>query len=80
MIDARSWLPYPGDEPGEHTVVGTVKILRGVLVMGPPVEVERMAPLEALPSIEAALTAACDTADGWVAAQAGVAAEARRGR
>jgi lysophospholipid acyltransferase (LPLAT)-like uncharacterized protein len=52
----------------------------GVLVMGPPVAVERMAPLEALPAIEAALTAACDTADAWVAAQAGVAAEAWRGR
>jgi lysophospholipid acyltransferase (LPLAT)-like uncharacterized protein len=40
---------------------------RGVLVMGPPVAVGRMAPLEALPAIESALTAACDTADAWVA-------------
>ena len=41
---------------------------RGVLVMGPPVVVERMAPLDALPAIESALTAACDAADAWVAA------------
>ena len=40
---------------------------RGVLVMGPPVAVERGAPLAALPAIEAALTAACDAADAWVA-------------
>ena len=41
---------------------------RGVLVMGPPVAVERATPLDALPAIEAALTAACDAADAWVAA------------
>ncbi len=41
---------------------------RGVLVMGPPVAVDRAAPLAALPAIEAALSAACDTADAWVAA------------
>jgi lysophospholipid acyltransferase (LPLAT)-like uncharacterized protein len=42
---------------------------RGVLVMGPPIAVDRAAPLAALPAIEAALTAACDAADAWVAAR-----------
>ncbi|MBL6454919.1 lysophospholipid acyltransferase family protein [Belnapia sp. T6] len=41
---------------------------RGVLVMGPPVPVDRAAPLAALPAIEAALTAACDAADARIAA------------
>ena len=41
---------------------------RGVLVLGPPVAVDRAAPLDALPAIEAALTAACEAADAWVAA------------
>ncbi|SDB07563.1 lysophospholipid acyltransferase family protein [Belnapia rosea] len=39
---------------------------RGVLVMGPPVPVDRTAPLAALPAIEAALTAACEAADAWI--------------
>ncbi|MDB5374218.1 MAG: hypothetical protein JWP04_2860, partial [Belnapia sp.] len=47
---------------------------RGVLVLGPPVPVERIAPLEALPAIEAALTAACDAADAWVATRGWIAA------
>lgn len=38
---------------------------RGVLVMGPPVAVDRADPAAALPAIEAALNAACDTADAW---------------
>lgn len=41
---------------------------RGVLVLGPPVAVDRAAPLNSLPAIEAALTAACEAADAWVAA------------
>ena len=41
---------------------------RGVLVMGPPVTVDRAAPLAALPTIEAALTTACAEADAWVLA------------
>lgn len=43
---------------------------RGVLVVGPAVPVERDDPLAALPAIEAALTAACEAADAWVAAPA----------
>ncbi|MCB4822376.1 lysophospholipid acyltransferase family protein [Roseicella aerolata] len=43
---------------------------RGVLVAGAPVMVDRADPLAALPAIEAALSAACDTADAWAAAPA----------
>ncbi|MDO9710202.1 lysophospholipid acyltransferase family protein [Paracraurococcus lichenis] len=43
---------------------------QGVLVVGPPLAVERDDPLAALPAIEAALTAACDTADRWALAPA----------
>ncbi|MBK1661548.1 lysophospholipid acyltransferase family protein [Paracraurococcus ruber] len=43
---------------------------RGVLVVAPPVLVDRADPPAALPAIEAALTAACDAADAWVAAPA----------
>jgi lysophospholipid acyltransferase (LPLAT)-like uncharacterized protein len=39
---------------------------RGVLVFGAPVPVPREAPEAALPAIEAALSAACDAADGAV--------------
>jgi hypothetical protein len=37
----------------------------GVFVLGAPVAVRRDSPEAALPEIEAALTAACDAADGW---------------
>ncbi len=43
---------------------------RGVLVLGEPILVPRGEATAALPGIEAALTAACDLADAWVAAQA----------
>jgi len=43
---------------------------RGVLVLGAPIMVDRDAADAALPMIEAALTAACDTADAWVKAGA----------
>jgi lysophospholipid acyltransferase (LPLAT)-like uncharacterized protein len=43
---------------------------RGVLVIGRPVPVPRQAPETALPAIEAALSAACDTADAWVGRRA----------
>ncbi|TCZ66133.1 lysophospholipid acyltransferase family protein [Roseicella aquatilis] len=43
---------------------------RGVLVVRPLVAVDRDAPLAALPAIEAALNAACEEADAWVAAPA----------
>ena len=43
---------------------------RGVLVLGQPILVPRDGAAAALPTIEAALTAACDTADAWVAAGA----------
>lgn len=42
----------------------------GVLVVGPAIAVDRADPLAALPAIEAALSAACDAADAWVAAPA----------
>jgi lysophospholipid acyltransferase (LPLAT)-like uncharacterized protein len=41
---------------------------RGVLVVGAPIRVRRDAVLAALPTIEAALTAACDRADALAAA------------
>ena len=53
--------------PSWDRMVLPLPFARGVLVMGPPVAVERGAPLAALPAIEAALTAACDAADAWVA-------------
>jgi lysophospholipid acyltransferase (LPLAT)-like uncharacterized protein len=40
---------------------------RAVLVCGPAIEVPREAAAEAVPAIEAALNAACDRADAWVA-------------
>ncbi|WP_159999998.1 lysophospholipid acyltransferase family protein [Roseomonas sp. 18066] len=40
---------------------------RGVLVCGPAITVPREDAAGALPAIEAALTAACDAADAWVA-------------
>ncbi|HWL80231.1 MAG TPA: lysophospholipid acyltransferase family protein [Roseomonas sp.] len=49
---------------------------RAVLVCGAPVWVPREDALAALPAIEAALNAACDTADAWVADPAAV--ESRR--
>jgi lysophospholipid acyltransferase (LPLAT)-like uncharacterized protein len=42
---------------------------RGVLVLGAPIMVARDDASAALPGIEAALTAACETADAWAAAQ-----------
>jgi len=39
---------------------------RGVLVVGAPILADRRAPEAALPLIEAALSAACDTADAWI--------------
>lgn len=42
---------------------------RGVLVAGAPITVPRDGAAAALPAIEAALTAACDAADAWVAAR-----------
>ncbi len=44
---------------------------RGVLVLGQPLLVPREGATAALPGIEAALSAVCDTADAWVAAGAG---------
>jgi lysophospholipid acyltransferase (LPLAT)-like uncharacterized protein len=41
---------------------------RGVLVLGAPIGVGRDEAAAALPAIEAALTAACDTADAWAKA------------
>jgi len=49
---------------------------RAVLVCGAPIHVPREDALGALPAIEAALNAACDTADAWVADPATV--ESRR--
>jgi len=43
---------------------------RGVLVCGEPIVVPRDGALAALPAITAALNAACDTADAWVAGKA----------
>ena len=40
---------------------------RAVLVCGPPITVPRDDPAGAIPAIEAALNAACDTADAWTA-------------
>ncbi|EFH12980.1 hypothetical protein HMPREF0731_0802, partial [Pseudoroseomonas cervicalis ATCC 49957] len=42
---------------------------RAVLVCGPAISVPRDDPAGALPAIEAALNAACDTADAWAAGQ-----------
>lgn len=42
---------------------------RGVVALSPLVEVPRDGGAAALPAIEAALNAACDAADAWVAAQ-----------
>ena len=42
---------------------------RGVLVVGKPIRVTRDGAAAALPVVEAALTAACEAADAWVAAR-----------
>lgn len=44
---------------------------RGVLVCGEAIPVPRNGALSALPAITAALNAACDTADAWIAGTAG---------
>ncbi|RYJ02395.1 MAG: DUF374 domain-containing protein [Acetobacteraceae bacterium] len=54
--------------PSWDRMVLPLPFARGVLVIGPPVAVDRTMPLAALPAIEAALTAACEAADAWAAA------------
>lgn len=56
--------------PSWDRMVLPLPFARGVLVLCPPVPVDRADPLAALPAIEAALSAACDAADAWAAAPA----------
>ncbi|MDJ0389418.1 lysophospholipid acyltransferase family protein [Roseomonas sp. E05] len=53
--------------PSWDRMVLPLPFARAVLVCGAPVRVARDDALAALPEIEAALNAACDTADAWVA-------------